>query len=75
MCNITLYRKKLVEFFILCYNKIMNYIGSKYSLIDFITASVNDTLKENNETRKPCDMIFADLFAGTAVVSSFFKKY
>ncbi len=75
MCNITLYRKKLVEFFVLCYNMIMNYIGSKYSLIDFITASVNDTLKENNETRKPSDMIFADLFAGTAVVSSFFKKY
>lgn len=52
----------------------MNYIGSKFSLIDFLKDSIAETLKENNETRKPCEMIFADLFAGTGVVSGSFKS-
>ena len=52
----------------------MNYIGSKYSLISFLEESINETLKTCNETRNPSEMVFADLFAGTGVVSSSFKK-
>lgn len=52
----------------------MNYIGSKYSLIDFLEKSIDKTLKTCKETKKPSDMIFADLFAGTGVVSGSFKK-
>ena len=52
----------------------MNYIGSKYSLIDFLESSISKTLKSCNEPRSPSDMIFADLFAGTGVVSGSFKK-
>ncbi len=52
----------------------MNYIGSKYSLIDFLQESIDKTLKLCNEDRKPSEMIFADLFAGTGVVCGTFKK-
>ncbi len=52
----------------------MNYIGSKYSLIDFLERSIDKTLKFYNEKRTPSEMIFADLFAGTGVVSGSFKK-
>lgn len=52
----------------------MNYIGSKFSLIDFLKSSINKTLELNGETRKPNEMIFADLFAGTGVVSGSFKQ-
>ena len=52
----------------------MNYIGSKYSLIDFLEESINKTLKLCGEDRKPSEMVFADLFAGTGVVSGSFKK-
>lgn len=52
----------------------MNYIGSKYSLIDFLESSIAKTLKSCNETRTPSEMVFADLFAGTGVVSGSFKK-
>ena len=52
----------------------MNYIGSKYSLISFLEESINETLETCNETRNPSEMVFADLFAGTGVVSSSFKK-
>lgn len=52
----------------------MNYIGSKYSLIDFLETSIDKTLKMHNETRKPSEMVFADLFAGTGVVSGSFKQ-
>lgn len=52
----------------------MNYIGSKYSLIDFLKESINRTLQDCNETRSPSEMIFADLFAGTGVVSGSFKE-
>jgi len=52
----------------------MNYIGSKYSLIDFLESSIETTLSENKETRAPSEMIFADLFAGTGVVSGSFKN-
>ncbi len=52
----------------------MNYIGSKYSLIDFLKSSVAKTLESNGETRAPNEMIFADLMAGTGVVSESFKQ-
>ena len=48
----------------------MNYIGSKLSLLPFIEEGVEaiipDDLKSN--------AIFCDLFAGTGVVGSHFKK-
>lgn len=52
----------------------MNYIGSKYSLIDFLENSIDKTLKLCNEQRTPHEMVFADLLAGTGVVSGSFKK-
>ena len=52
----------------------MNYIGSKYSLIDFLETSIDKTLMLCNESKKPSEMIFADLLAGTGVVSGLFKK-
>ena len=52
----------------------MNYIGSKHSLIDFLESSINETLKKYDEKRSPSEMVFADLFAGTGVVSGSFKK-
>ena len=52
----------------------MNYIGSKYSLIDFLKSSIAKTLEGNDETRSPSKMVFADLFAGTGVVSGSFKQ-
>ncbi len=52
----------------------MNYIGSKYSLIDFLQQSIDKTLELCGEDRKPSEMVFADLFAGTGVVSGSFKK-
>ncbi len=45
----------------------MNYIGSKLSLIDFLT----DSIKQVSGTD---DGLFADLFAGTGVVGATFKK-
>ncbi|MEG2013574.1 MAG: DNA adenine methylase [Anaerovoracaceae bacterium] len=51
----------------------MNYIGSKFSLIGFLKESINKTLKNYNETKQPSEMVFADLFAGTGVVSGSFK--
>lgn len=52
----------------------MNYIGSKYSLIDFLKSSISKTLEINGETRTPNNMVFADLMAGTGVVSGSFKQ-
>ena len=52
----------------------MNYIGSKYSLIDFLKSSISKTLSANGETRSPNEMVFADLMAGTGVVSGSFKQ-
>ncbi len=52
----------------------MNYIGSKYSIIDFLKASITKTLEMNKETRPVNEMVFADLFAGTGVVCSSFKE-
>ena len=47
----------------------MNYIGSKYSLLNFLEESINSVVgKEFNAG------IFADLFAGTGAVGTLFKK-
>jgi len=52
----------------------MNYIGSKFSLINFLKSSIAKTLEVNGESRIPSEMVFADLFAGTGVVSGSFKQ-
>lgn len=46
----------------------MNYIGSKYSLLDFLTQTINSVV--GTDTNKT----FADLFAGTGVVGKTFKE-
>lgn len=51
----------------------MNYIGSKFSLLKFLEESINKTLNENNETKQPNEMVFADIFAGTGCVGGHFK--
>jgi adenine-specific DNA-methyltransferase len=48
----------------------MNYIGSKFSLIDFIYNTIIEFTGLNDKK----EHIFADLFAGTGVVGSFFKQ-
>lgn len=45
----------------------MNYIGSKHSIIDFVETSILDFTKEEGK-------IFCDIFAGTGVVATRFKK-
>lgn len=45
----------------------MNYIGSKLSLLNFLIDSIEQVSGNNGE-------VFADLFAGTGVVGSAFKK-
>ena len=52
----------------------MNYIGSKFSLIDFLKSSIDKTLELNHESKQPSEMVFADLFAGTGIVSGSFKE-
>lgn len=52
----------------------MNYIGSKLSLIDFITNTIISTVSEKEKNIKPTEMTMADLFAGTGVVGIAFKK-
>lgn len=49
----------------------MNYIGSKYSLINFLTETI-ETVVEHKNNKK--NYIFTDLFAGTGVVGSKFKE-
>ncbi len=45
----------------------MNYIGSKYSLLNFLENSIEQTIDNNCNT-------FCDLFAGTGVVGAKFKE-
>lgn len=45
----------------------MNYIGSKLSLLEFLEESINKVVDKNCDT-------FCDLFAGTGIVGSYFKK-
>lgn len=52
----------------------MNYIGSKLSLLEFLEESINKVVNpEKNGADKNCDT-FCDLFAGTGIVGSYFKK-
>lgn len=46
----------------------MNYIGSKYSLMDFLTETISTVAGTNT------NKVFADLFAGTGVVGKTFKE-
>lgn len=48
----------------------MNYIGSKYSLINFIVDTITNVVTDKLDK----DLTFADLFAGTGVVGSIFKQ-
>ncbi len=48
----------------------MNYIGSKYKLLDFIKTSVQGVVGDNLS-----DKVFCDLFAGTGIVGRSFKPY
>lgn len=52
----------------------MNYIGSKLQLCDFIKETIEKTLLANNDKRRWEELIFADLFAGTGIVGSSFKR-
>lgn len=49
---------------------LVNYIGSKYSLMDFITGTVKDVTGYDRGE----GLIFTDLFAGTGVVGTEFKR-
>ena len=46
----------------------MNYIGSKYSLLDFIDHTIKSVVGENMS-----QLVFCDLFAGTGIVGRHFK--
>ena len=48
----------------------MNYIGSKYSLLDFIHRTISDVTGYKSGD----DYVFADLFAGTGVVGASYRK-
>jgi len=45
----------------------MNYIGSKLSLLEFLEKSINKVVDKNCR-------VFCDLFAGTGIVGSYFKR-
>jgi len=45
----------------------MNYIGSKYSLLDFLETSIRQVVGAGSK-------VFCDLFAGTGAVGTHFKK-
>ena len=46
----------------------MNYIGSKYSLLDFIDSTIKEIAGENLS-----DLTFCDIFAGTGIVGRYYK--
>ncbi|MBQ9072432.1 MAG: DNA adenine methylase [Bacilli bacterium] len=46
----------------------MNYIGSKFSILSYIDEVVEGVVKEKK------DITFCDIFAGTGVVSKYFKE-
>lgn len=48
----------------------MNYIGSKYSLMDFLQSTIDKVTRNENKKQ----MIFADLFAGTGAVGATFRQ-
>lgn len=47
----------------------MNYIGSKFSILNFIEETINDFIKPQDN-----NLIFCDIFSGTASVGKHFKK-
>lgn len=47
----------------------MNYIGSKFSILEYIDNTIEDFVKPRNK-----NMIFCDIFSGTGVVGKHFKK-
>ena len=47
----------------------MNYIGSKYSLLDFL----HETIETVTGYKDGDSYIFGDLFAGTGVVGSYYS--
>lgn len=49
----------------------MNYIGSKYSLIDFLTETIEKIVGHGYQKK---NSVFADLFAGTGIVGSRFRE-
>ena len=46
----------------------MNYIGSKYSILSYIDEVIEDFTKAKK------NLVFCDIFAGTGVVSKYFKE-
>lgn len=46
----------------------MNYIGSKYTLLPFLSQTIKEVVGENLS-----NIIFCDLFAGTGIVGRYFK--
>ena len=50
----------------------MNYIGSKFKLSSFLQDSIKEKLQKFKE-KSLKDLIFCDLFAGTATVGKIFK--
>lgn len=50
----------------------MNYIGSKFSLLDFLKETILTTIDFGDTD--PNELYFADLFAGTGVVGAKFKE-
>ncbi len=48
----------------------MNYIGSKYSLLDFLKTSISDV----TGYRPGEQLVFGDLFAGTSVVGAAYRE-
>ncbi len=48
----------------------MNYIGSKFSLLDFLKTTINEITGYKANT----EYVFADLFAGTGVVGAAYKS-
>lgn len=47
----------------------MNYIGSKFSLLNFFLESISKVVGDLHE-----GLVFADMFAGAGSVGKFFKK-
>ena len=47
----------------------MNYIGSKFSILDFIDETIEDFVKPKDN-----NIVFCDIFSGTGVVSKYFKR-
>lgn len=49
----------------------MNYIGSKFSILNFIDETIEDFIKPNKDKN---NLILCDIFSGTASVGKYFKK-